>query len=154
VWLRPANPARGWPPALSAACDRFDARPDQDPAGLAGRLWDLEGWARRGAALLAGLDREVVPARRFALAAAVARHLRTDPVLARRLLPPGWWPGCFLPGGGPAARRRTRRPGHEAAVPDDGAAAHCARPVGAPAGTDTRRPRRRPGWSGDPQPDG
>jgi phenylacetic acid degradation operon negative regulatory protein len=95
VWLRPANLARSWPAGVTAGCDRFDARPGEDPTVLAGQLWDLPGWARRGTDLLARFQTETTPSRRFALAAAMVRHLRTDPVLPARLLPPHW-PGSAL----------------------------------------------------------
>lgn len=99
VWLRPANLTRPWPAGLG--CDRFDTRPQEDPVDLAARLWDLPGWSERGRSLLDGLEGETEPARRFAVAAAIARHLRTDPVLPRPLLPDDW--------PGPALRAAYRR---------------------------------------------
>jgi phenylacetic acid degradation operon negative regulatory protein len=97
VWLRPDNLAR---PAEEAAflrerCDWFVGYPTGDPADLARRLWDLPGWAAEGEALLAALRDAEEPARRFVLAAAVARHLRDDPLLPRSMLP-GSWPGPAL----------------------------------------------------------
>jgi phenylacetic acid degradation operon negative regulatory protein len=94
VWLRPANLARPWPGELPG-CDRFETRPQPEPGDLARRLWDLPAWARHGQDLLGRFDHEGVPARRFALAAAMARHLRTDPVLPPGLLPDDW-PGTAL----------------------------------------------------------
>jgi phenylacetic acid degradation operon negative regulatory protein len=99
LWLRPDNLTRAWPDPLDG-CEFLAARPSGDPAALAERLWDLPLWAERGTSLLVGLRTESVPARRFALAAAVARHLQTDPVLPPKLLPPGW--------PGPALRRAYR----------------------------------------------
>jgi phenylacetic acid degradation operon negative regulatory protein len=65
---------------------------DDDPAGLAAQLWDLPTWARDGDRLLADMaDAGDVP-ERFVLAAAIVRHLLTDPVLPAELLP-ARWPG-------------------------------------------------------------
>jgi phenylacetic acid degradation operon negative regulatory protein len=105
VWLRPAN----LPPPDRAlggaeACRWLVARPDDDPVELAGRLWDLAGWGRRGRELLAATDAEPGdllagdpgrPMAVFTAAAALLRHLRTDPLLPPDLLPPGW-PGDEL----------------------------------------------------------
>jgi phenylacetic acid degradation operon negative regulatory protein len=105
VWLRPANlPAPEGELIAGEPCRWLLARPDDDPAGLAAQLWDLEGWARRGHRLLdatetepgdllaAGPDR---PVDVFSAAAALLRHLRTDPLLPRELLPTRW-PGDEL----------------------------------------------------------
>jgi phenylacetic acid degradation operon negative regulatory protein len=105
VWLRPANlPPPDAEPLAGEPCRWLVARPDGDPAALAAQLWDLEGWARRGRELLAvteaepgdllaaGPDR---PVGVFTAAAALLRHLRTDPLLPGELLPPGW-PGDKL----------------------------------------------------------
>jgi phenylacetic acid degradation operon negative regulatory protein len=94
VWLRPANLARPWPATLAAGWVAIEARPAA-PALLAGRLWDLAAWAATAVALDAGLAAEGSPAGRFTWAAAIARHLRADPVLPRSLLPDGW-PGPAL----------------------------------------------------------
>ena len=68
---------------------------DDDPAGLAALLWDLPAWAAAGHRLLAVMgDAGDLPAR-FETAAAVVRHLLTDPVLPPSLLPAGW-PGAAL----------------------------------------------------------
>lgn len=90
VWVRPDNLDR--PPP---AGHRFVGRPDGEPEALVARLWDLPDWAREGRALVLALEREREPARRFALAAAVARHLRSDPLLPPALLAPAW-PGPEL----------------------------------------------------------
>lgn len=95
VWLRPDNLDRTWPDGVAAACDRFVARAGEDDAELAARLWDLTGWAARGEALVAELATSKEPPRRFALAAAAARHLRDDPLLPAALLPRRW-PGARL----------------------------------------------------------
>jgi phenylacetic acid degradation operon negative regulatory protein len=105
VWLRPANLPRP-DPGLGGAevCRWLLARPDDDPAELAGRLWDLGGWVTRGRELLAASGAEPGdllagdpdgPMTIFTAAAALLRHLRTDPLLPAGLLPPGW-PGDEL----------------------------------------------------------
>ena len=104
VWLRPANlppPERG----LAGEPLRWLlARPDEDPVALAAALWDLVGWARRGRELVAATDAEPGdlldagpdrPVAVFTAAAALLRHLRTDPLLPAELLPRGW-PGDEL----------------------------------------------------------
>jgi len=104
VWLRPANL-----PAPDGALAREPlrwllARPGEDPVALAAALWDLEGWARRAGELLAATEAEPGdlldagedrPVAVFTAAAALLRHLRTDPLLPAELLPPGW-PGDEL----------------------------------------------------------
>ena len=103
VWLRPANldPDR-LPDArtvVGAQCFGLVARPDGD---VAGRLWDLAGWAaaarRLEADLAAHRPRLEDPdelAAGFLLSAAVLRHLQADPLLPADLLPADW-PGRSL----------------------------------------------------------
>lgn len=94
VWLRPDNidaepesEITGWARLLTAR--------DDDPAGLAAELWDLDGWRDTGRDLLAAMaDAADMPAR-FVVAAAIVRHLRSDPVLPEALLPDDW-PGEAL----------------------------------------------------------
>ncbi len=62
---------------------------------LAASLWDLKGWARRAEALIGAFGADESPARRFMTAAAMVRHLQTDPLLPTALLPAGW-PGPQL----------------------------------------------------------
>jgi DNA-binding transcriptional regulator PaaX len=82
VWTRPANLRRDWPPELVTISRCFEARPLEDPAGLAAELWDLEGWASYGHQLLTALpDTADSPADRFTLVAAMVRHLQSDPLL-------------------------------------------------------------------------
>ena len=98
VWLRPDNLSRAV--AVPHAPVRWlEAQPLDDPAALAGELWDLSGWAARGEGLLAaGPEKpgDLVAAEPewsaavFAAAAATLRHLRTDPLLPEALLPPAW----------------------------------------------------------------
>lgn len=93
VWLRPANLRRP---------RGYDTHPDltvllgrpEDPRALAERLWDLASWARTGRALGALLDTTAPPGR-LAAAAALVRHLATDPLLPAALLPTDW-PGPAL----------------------------------------------------------
>ncbi|MFG2222907.1 PaaX family transcriptional regulator C-terminal domain-containing protein [Streptomyces sp. NPDC048644] len=94
-WLRPANLERTRPQAAAEQCTWLSGTPDEDPAALAARLWDLDGWAARAEALAAALDRAAGPAERFTVAAAALRHLLADPLLPEPLLP-GGWPGAAL----------------------------------------------------------
>lgn len=94
VWMRPDNLDAGLDADVRARSRVLTAR-DDDPAGLAGRLWDLSGWAKTGGKLFDALAvADDVPAR-FTAAAAIVRHLLTDPVLPNELLPPDW-PGDRL----------------------------------------------------------
>ncbi|MEU2211963.1 PaaX family transcriptional regulator C-terminal domain-containing protein [Streptomyces hygroscopicus] len=95
TWMRPANLVRPRPDVVAEQCAWFTGAPEGDPAGVAARLWDLHGWARRARRLGAALDGAEAPAERFTVAAAVLRHLLTDPVLPARLLPKDW-PGAEL----------------------------------------------------------
>lgn len=94
VWMRPANLDQAVPDVL---CDRvrvLTAR-DDDPADLAGRLWDLSGWAATGQRLLDEMSSAAAIPARFTAAAGIVRHLLTDPVLPEELLP-AEWPGAAL----------------------------------------------------------
>jgi phenylacetic acid degradation operon negative regulatory protein len=68
---------------------------DEAPAELAGQLWDLPSWTRAGHWLLAEMSSATDIPARFVVAAAIVRHLLTDPVLPAELLPAGW-PGARL----------------------------------------------------------
>jgi len=89
-WLRPANLDRPRPAVVTDQCTWFTGTPDDDPGALAGRLWDLTGWAGRARALSAALDRARTHADRFTVAAAALRHLLADPLLPAELLPENW----------------------------------------------------------------
>ena len=94
VWLRPTNLRPEMDDEIAERVRVLDSY-DDAPAALAGQLWDLPTWAATGRRLLdemAGADG--VPGR-FVAAAAMVRHLLTDPVLPPELLPPGW-PGDQL----------------------------------------------------------
>jgi phenylacetic acid degradation operon negative regulatory protein len=99
VWTRPANVAVSLPDPLDADVELMRAVPSA-PGLLAGRLWDLDGWARHARELLAALD--LLPpdgpealAPGFELSAAVLRHLQADPLLPASLQP-AEWPGSRL----------------------------------------------------------
>ena len=105
VWTRPDNLGRAaLPEPIAAQCAWLDARPDEDPAALAGALWDLTGWAVQARRLhdrlevtrpdLDAGDRDAL-APGFVLSAAVLRHLAADPLLPPAILPPNW-PGGSL----------------------------------------------------------
>jgi phenylacetic acid degradation operon negative regulatory protein len=98
VWLRPDNVRL--PRADDAQCTWLSSRPEGDPAQLARRLWDLDGWAARAEVLrrrmrALGVDRPGSLAPGFVLSAAVLRHFQADPLLPDELLPADW-PGPAL----------------------------------------------------------
>lgn len=93
TWLRPANlirsPSMPWP----EGCLRLEGCPVIDGAddrAVAGSLWDLDGWQRLGSDLIDAYDAAAGPAERFVVAAAILRHLRTDPLLPDDLTGPVW----------------------------------------------------------------
>lgn len=93
TWLRPANLIRssstGWP----EDCARFRGRPAGDGADgrdLVESLWDLDGWQRLGSALIGAYHAAGGPPERFVVAAAILRHLRTDPLLPPALTDVAW----------------------------------------------------------------
>jgi phenylacetic acid degradation operon negative regulatory protein len=93
VWVRPDNLLRDWPPEIASRAWRFDSRSGFDQltaAEMVAGLWDLAGWAAGAEDLLTALAGAERPAERFAVAAAVVRHLRHDPMLPHALLPPRW----------------------------------------------------------------
>ena len=95
VWMRPDNLPRDDSPEPGTI--RLLASHD-DPQALAGRLWDLPGWAATGRELLDATSSGDTFADRFTAAAALVRHLRTDPALPDELLPDDW-PGAAMRGG-------------------------------------------------------
>ncbi|MGP4056162.1 PaaX family transcriptional regulator C-terminal domain-containing protein [Mycobacterium sp. 4D054] len=94
VWMRPANVDLDLGPDITARVRVLRAR-DGDPVALAAQLWDLAGWAARGRELLARMAAARDVPQRFVVAAAIVRHLLTDPVLPDGLLPADW-PGAPL----------------------------------------------------------
>lgn len=106
VWGRPDNLDPGRLPASRAVLDAQTVRFTQavGPGDLAGRLFDLDGWAGAARALLARLDGAAAAAgaggpaalaEGFLLEVAVVGHLQADPLLPDELLPPDW-PGDRL----------------------------------------------------------
>ncbi|TFV58228.1 PaaX domain-containing protein, C- domain protein [Mycobacterium sp. PS03-16] len=94
VWLRPDNLDAALPADVADRVRTLHAR-DDDPAELAARLWDLAGWAATGRHLLDEMAVAADVPARFVTAAAIVRHLLTDPVLPAELLPRDW-PGAPL----------------------------------------------------------
>jgi phenylacetic acid degradation operon negative regulatory protein len=92
VWMRPDNLPRD--DASEPDTLRLLSHPD-DPAALTDRLWDLQRWADTGSELLDVTKSGDTFADRFTAAAALVRHLRTDPALPDELLP-GDWPGAAM----------------------------------------------------------
>jgi phenylacetic acid degradation operon negative regulatory protein len=90
VWLRPANLRRAWPDHLTALTHRFIARPDQPHQVLVNTLWAIDRWASTASTLLNAFTTAAQPADSFTVAAAIIRHLLTDPVLPDQLLPANW----------------------------------------------------------------
>lgn len=94
VWLRPDNLDMALPADVTERVRVLNSR-DADPEGLAATLWDLDGWAREGRELLDEMSSAADVPGRFVTAAAMVRHLLTDPVLPDELLPADW-PGTAL----------------------------------------------------------
>jgi len=97
VWMRPDNLDVQLDPEVDARVRILKAR-DDTPAELAGELWNLPVWSDTGRRLLDEMAQKGggpdVPGR-FVVAAAMVRHLLTDPVLPAELLPADW-PGARL----------------------------------------------------------
>ena len=94
VWMRPDNLELDLDSDVRSRVRIVQAR-DDEPADLAGQLWDLPSWARTGERLLADMAGAADVPGRFVAAAAMVRHLLTDPVLPDELLP-AQWPGMRL----------------------------------------------------------
>lgn len=94
VWMRPDNLDLGLDSDIRARVRILKAR-DDAPAELAAQLWDLSSWARVGHQLLADIGAAADISDRFVVAAAMVRHLLTDPMLPAELLPSDW-PGMQL----------------------------------------------------------
>lgn len=90
VWMRPANLARDLPTWSPDLLSRFRTTTTEDPGRLAAELWDLAAWSRTGHLLLGEIAGARSGADRIAVAAAIVRHLRTDPALPPVLLPDDW----------------------------------------------------------------
>jgi phenylacetic acid degradation operon negative regulatory protein len=94
VWMRPDNLELDVDVEVRARMRIVQAR-DDAPAELARQLWDLPSWAGTGQRLVAEMSRAGDVPARFVVAAAIVRHLLTDPVLPDELLPADW-PGMRL----------------------------------------------------------
>ena len=89
VWLRPGNLVTELPDEVRGRVRVLRAS-DDAPAELAATLWDLPAWSKAGHRLLRDMDRAAGIPERFAVAAAMVRHLLTDPVLPADLVPADW----------------------------------------------------------------
>ncbi|WP_445170760.1 PaaX family transcriptional regulator C-terminal domain-containing protein [Mycolicibacterium sp. Dal123E01] len=94
VWLRPGNLDDELPAEVARRVRVLRAQ-DDDPAELTRQLWDLPAWVATGQRLLDGMAAARDVPGRFRVAAAIVRHLLTDPVLPEELLPADW-PGADL----------------------------------------------------------
>jgi len=94
VWMRPDNLPLDLDSDVASRVRVMKAR-DDAPAELAGELWDLPGWAETGHRLLDDMAQGSDIPGRFLVAAAMVRHLLTDPMLPTELLPADW-PGARL----------------------------------------------------------
>jgi phenylacetic acid degradation operon negative regulatory protein len=93
VWVRPDNLIRDWPDAVHERALRFSGRGDlggRRPADVVAHLWDLRSWTSDADALVAAMDATAELAERFVIAAAMVRHLRSDPILPTQLQPEDW----------------------------------------------------------------
>lgn len=95
VWMRPANLVRERHATVLEQCSFFLARPQEDSAELARRLWDLDSWAMEARRLHEAVERSSGLVDGFLVTAEVLHHLRADPVLPPALLPEDW-PGPAL----------------------------------------------------------
>ncbi|MGB5150759.1 MAG: PaaX family transcriptional regulator C-terminal domain-containing protein [Mycobacterium sp.] len=89
VWLRPDNLGVSLADSVATKVRILRSR-DDDPTGLVAELWDLPAWARDGDRLLTEMAAATDVPGRFVVAAAIVRHLLTDPVLPAELLPRRW----------------------------------------------------------------
>jgi phenylacetic acid degradation operon negative regulatory protein len=94
VWMRPDNLDVDLEPDVADRVRVLKAR-DDAPEQLAAELWDLPAWATAGHRLLAEMAAAGDIPGRFVVAAAIVRHLLTDPMLPAELLPEDW-PGAQL----------------------------------------------------------
>lgn len=111
IWMRPDNVTVDLGDEVTGRVRVLHAV-DDAPAELAARLWPLSQWASEGREMLAAMAETADVPGRFTIAAAMVRHLLTDPVLPDELLPDGW-PGGALRAGYEefAAELVTRRDG-------------------------------------------
>lgn len=95
TWTRPANLVHEPPVDVAEQCRFFTGRFDGDDTALVATLWDLRRWAAVAKRLADEMESASSPAEQFTIAAAILRHLLTDPLLPDELLP-GTWPGTAL----------------------------------------------------------
>lgn len=89
VWMRPANLDHTG--SLPGGTDVLALRTrSEDNESLVNTLWDLSEWSHRGHELLEAIDVEGQTPERLSAAAALVRHLLTDPVLPASLTPKDW----------------------------------------------------------------
>jgi phenylacetic acid degradation operon negative regulatory protein len=108
VWIRPANlvdgPLTEAHQTIEAQAEHFLCVPSEDPAPLAGGLWELDAWAVEAGRLIdamtflrpevaGGADGALSPG--FMVLVAVVHHLGADPLLPTEILPANW-PGDRL----------------------------------------------------------
>ncbi len=94
VWMRPDNLDLELEADVAARVRVMKAR-DEAPTQLAGQLWDLAAWAETGHRLLDEMACATDVPGRFVVAAAMVRHMLTDPMLPAELLPADW-PGARM----------------------------------------------------------
>jgi len=90
VWLRPDNRELDHPAVPGASIELLSAVPDTDPATLAKRLFNLDDWAETANGLLSALRDAHTHIERVTIAAAIVRHLLTDPLMPTDLLENTW----------------------------------------------------------------
>ncbi|WP_159233657.1 PaaX family transcriptional regulator C-terminal domain-containing protein [Mycolicibacterium vanbaalenii] len=94
VWIRPDNVEVDLGADVRERVRVLRAH-DEAPDELAAQLWDLSDWADAGRDMLTAMAAAPDIPGRFTVAAAMVRHLLTDPVLPDELLPEDW-PGAAL----------------------------------------------------------
>ncbi|MFZ4374544.1 MAG: PaaX domain-containing protein, C- domain protein [Mycobacterium sp.] len=89
VWLRPDN-LDAELPAIARGRVRVLRAYDDNPAELTRQLWDLPDWSKTGDRLLGEISAANDVPGQFVVAAAMVRHLLTDPVLPAGLVASDW----------------------------------------------------------------
>lgn len=92
--MRPDNLDLDTEPDVADRVRVLKAR-DDEPEQLVAELWDLPAWVKDGSRLLDEMAEACDIPGRFVVAAAIVRHLLTDPMLPAELLH-GDWPGAGL----------------------------------------------------------
>lgn len=90
VWLRPDNLEPSLSPEQRQRVEIFTAVPETEPKLLADKLFGLDAWAEAGDVLVAGMQQAHTPIDRLTVAAAIVRHLLTDPLMPAELLDEHW----------------------------------------------------------------